>query len=379
MIRPTRTLSLAAALVAAAGIGAGGAATYAVLSDDGTRTVVRQVTVEDSEPAASASPLSVNQIYRRTYKGVVEITVTAEASESPFGAPRARGQGSGFVYDRQGHVVTNQHVVQGASSVSVRLWNGQTYDAEVVGTDASTDLAVLDVDAPASVLSPLRFGDSSEVEVGDGVVAIGSPFGLEQTVTSGIVSALHRQMTAPNEFSINDSIQTDAAINHGNSGGPLLNSGGRVIGVNAQIESESGGNDGVGFAIPSNTVRSIVSQLVETGEVEHAYLGVGVQTIPASVADELDLVEGVALTEVRRDTPAARAGLRAASGSRLVDGQSYPTGGDVVTALDGKGITSAEELQSVIDASKPGDTVSITLVRDGDSRTVRVKLASRPS
>jgi putative serine protease PepD len=378
MIRPTRTLSLAAALVAAAGIGAGGAATYAALSED-TRTVVRQVTVEDSEPAASASPLSVNQIYRSAYKGVVEITVTAEASESPFGAPRAQGQGSGFVYDREGHVVTNQHVVQGASSVSVRLWNGQTYDAEVVGTDASTDLAVLDVDAPASVLAPLRLGDSSEVKVGDGVVAIGSPFGLEQTVTSGIVSALHRQMTAPNEFSINDSIQTDAAINHGNSGGPLLNSRGGVIGVNAQIESESGGNDGVGFAIPSNTVRSIVSQLVETGEVEHAYLGVGVQTIPASVADELDLVEGVALTEVRRDTPAARAGLRAASGSRLVDGQSYPTGGDVVTALDGKDITSAEELQSVIDASKPGDTVSITFVRDGDSRTVRVQLASRPS
>jgi S1-C subfamily serine protease len=379
MIRRTRGLSLAAALVAAAGIGAGGAATYAALSPADTRTVVRQVTVEDSEPAASASPLSVNQIYRRAYKSVVEITVTAEASESPFGAPRAQGQGSGFVYDRQGHVVTNQHVVQGASSVSVRLWNGQTYDAEVVGSDASTDLAVLDVDAPASVLTPLRLGDSSEVKVGDAVVAIGSPFGLEQTVTSGIVSALHRQMTAPNDFSINDSIQTDAAINHGNSGGPLLNSSGRVIGVNAQIESESGGNDGVGFAIPSNTVRSIVSQLVETGEVEHAYLGVGVQAIPASVADELGLVEGVALTEVRPDTPASRAGLRAASGSRLVDGQSYPTGGDVVTALDGKKITSAEELQSVIDASKPGDTVSITFVRDGDSRTVPVQLASRPS
>jgi S1-C subfamily serine protease len=379
MIRRTRTLSLAAALVAAAGIGAGGAATYAALSPADTRTVVRQVTVEDSEPAASASPLSVNEIYRRAYRGVVEITVTAEGSESPFGAPRAQGQGSGFVYDRQGHVVTNQHVVQGASSVSVRLWNGQTYDAEVVGTDASTDLAVLDVDAPASVLTPLRLGDSSEVKVGDAVVAIGSPFGLEQTVTSGIVSALHRQMTAPNDFSINDSIQTDAAINHGNSGGPLLNTGGRVIGVNAQIESESGGNDGVGFAIPSNTVRSIVSQLVETGEVEHAYLGVGVQTIPASVADELDLVAGVALTEVRRDTPAARAGLRAASGSRLVDGQSYPTGGDVITALDGKKVTSAEELQSVIDARKPGDTVSVTFVRDGDSRTVRVQLASRPS
>jgi S1-C subfamily serine protease len=380
MIRPTRTLSLAAvALVAAAGIGAGGAATYAAVSDGDTRTVVREVPVASSQPAASPTPLSVNQIYRRAYKGVVEITVTAEGSESPFGGPRAQGQGSGFVYDRQGHVVTNQHVVQGASSVSVRFWNGQTYDAEVVGTDASTDLAVLDVDAPASVLSPLQLGDSSDVQVGDGVVAIGSPFGLEQTVTSGIVSALHRQMTAPNEFSINDSIQTDAAINHGNSGGPLLNARGRVIGVNAQIESESGGNDGVGFAIPSNTVRSIVSQLVQTGEVEHAYLGVGVQEIPASVAEELGVVEGVALTQVRSETPAARAGLRASSGSRLVDGQSYPTGGDVITALDGEKVTSAAELQSAIDARKPGDTISITFVRDGDSRTVQVELASRPS
>jgi putative serine protease PepD len=377
MIRATRTLSLAAAFVAAAGIGVGGAATYAALSDDGTRTVVRQVTVDGSEPAASGSPLSVNQIYQRTQKGVVEITVAAEGSESPFGGPQ--GQGSGFVYDRQGHVVTNQHVVQGASSVSVRSWNGQSYDAEVIGTDASTDLAVLDVDAPASVLSPLQLGDSSDVQVGDGVVAIGSPFGLDQTVTSGIVSALHRQMTAPNEFTINDSIQTDAAINHGNSGGPLLDARGRVIGVNAQIESESGGNDGVGFAIPSNTIRSIVSQLVQTGDVEHAYLGVGVQEISASVAEELDLVEGVALTQVRSDTPAARAGLRAATASRLVDGQSYPTGGDVITALDGDKVTSAAELQSAIDARKPGDTVSITFVRDGDGRTVLVQLASRPS
>jgi putative serine protease PepD len=379
MIRPTRTLSLAAALVAAAGIGAGGAATYAALDDEDTRTVVREVPVSGSEPAASPTPLSVNEIYRRAYKGVVEITVSAEGSESPFGGPQAQGQGSGFVYDRQGHVVTNQHVVQGASSVSVRFWNGQTYDAEVVGTDSSTDLAVLDVDAPASVLSPLQLGDSSDVQVGDGVVAIGSPFGLEQTVTSGIVSALHRQMTAPNEFSINDAIQTDAAINHGNSGGPLLNARGRVIGVNAQIESESGGNDGVGFAIPSNTVRSIVSQLVQTGEVEHAYLGVGVQEIPASVAEEVGLAEGVALTEVRSETPAARAGLRASSGSRLVDGQSYPTGGDVITALDGEKVTSAAELQSAIDAHKPGDTVSITFVRDGNTRTLRVELASRPS
>jgi putative serine protease PepD len=374
----SRTLPLAAALVAAAGLGVGGGATYAALSSDGTRTVVRQVTVESSEPAASTNGLSVNEIYSSAHKGVVELTVSGSGA-SPLGDQSRQALGSGFVYDRQGHVITNQHVVDGASSISVRFWNGRSFDAEVVGTDPSTDLAVLDVDAPASVLQPIALGDSSEVEIGDGVVAIGSPFGLEQTITSGIVSALHRTMTAPNNFSINDSIQTDAAINHGNSGGPLLNAQGKVIGVNAQIESDSGGNDGVGFAIPSNTVRSIVSQLVETGEVEHAYLGVGVQEIPASAADELDLVEGIALTEVRQDTPAARAGLRAATGSRLVDGQSYPTGGDVITAIDGKRVTSSAELQSIIDGKQPGDSVSISYVRDGDSRTARVQLAARPS
>jgi putative serine protease PepD len=376
MKRPNRILPLAAVLVAAGGIGVGGAATYAAFSSEDT--VVRQVTVEDSEPAASTEPLSVNEIYERAYRGVVEITANGSV-ETPFGDRPQQALGSGFVYDDEGHIVTNQHVVGDASTVSVRLWNGQTYDAEVVGTDASTDLAVLDVDAPASALHPIALADSSDVEVGDAVVAIGSPFGLEQTVTSGIVSALHRTVNAPNDFSINDTIQTDAAINSGNSGGPLLNAQGRVIGVNAQIESNSGGNDGVGFAIPSNTVRSIVSQLVADGEVEHAYLGVGVQEIPASVAEELDSVEGVAVTEVRPDTPADRAGLRAATGSRLVDGQSYPTGGDVITAIDGRKVTTPAELQSAIDAKQPGDTVSITYVRDGDSRTAEVRLASRPS
>jgi putative serine protease PepD len=373
---PARILALAAAVVAAAGIGVGGAATYAALSSDDT--VVRQVTVEDSEAAASTNPLSVNEIYERAFRGVVEITANG-SSETPFGDRPQQALGSGFVYDEDGHVVTNQHVVDGASSVSVRFWNGQTYDADVIGTDRATDLAVLDVGAPASVLHPIALADSGDVEVGDAVVAIGSPFGLEQTVTSGIVSALHRTVSAPNDFSINDTIQTDAAINSGNSGGPLLNAQGRVIGVNAQIESNSGGNDGVGFAIPSNTVRSIVSQLVESGEVEHAFLGVGVQEIPASVADELDSAEGVAVTEVRPDTPASRAGLRAAPGSRLVDGQSYPTGGDVITAIDGRKVTASTELQSAIDAKQPGDTVSLTVVRDGDSRTVEVELASRPA
>jgi putative serine protease PepD len=380
--RPSRSLLFAAALTASAGIGAGGGvAAYALLEPAGGTTVVRQVTVADAQPAANTTSSSVGDVYRRTHKGVVEITVTStQAGAFPLqGSPTQRAEGSGFVYDEKGHIVTNQHVVDGATSISVRFWNGSTYSAEVVGTDASTDLAVIKVNAPASLLQPLALGDSSSVAVGDTVVAIGSPFGLEGTVTSGIVSALHRQMTSPNNFTIDDAIQTDAAINHGNSGGPLLDAQGRVIGVNAQIESDSGGNEGVGFAIPSNTVESIASQLLAGGTAEHAYLGVGLETIPASVAPRLGLPQGAEVAEVRTGTPAANAGLRGATGSRILDGQSYPTGGDVITAVDGKTVASADELRGAIDAKRPGDTVSITYSRSGESHTVQVELTSRPS
>jgi putative serine protease PepD len=351
-----RTLSTAAVLVAAAAIGVGGAATYAGLAPEGTRTVVRQVTVSNGEPAANTTGLSVSDIYQRTQKGVVEITVTTTPqSTNPFGGQQTQqAQGSGFVYDSNGRIITNQHVVEGATSISVRFWNGKTYKAEVVGSDASTDLAVIKVDAPASVLTPLTLADSNAVGVGDNVVAIGSPFGLENTVTSGIVSALHRQMTSPDNFSIADSIQTDAAINHGNSGGPLLNADGQVIGVNGQIESDSGGNDGVGFAIPSNTVKSIVSQLISNGKAEHAYLGVAVETANGAVR----------ITQVRSGTPAAGAGLRA---------------GDTITALDGKRITSADGLTSAVAAKSPGDTIAVTYSRGGQSHTVQIDLTSRPS
>jgi S1-C subfamily serine protease len=374
MARPLRTPHLAlAALLAVLGA-AGGAAGYAAVSND-SKTVVRQVTVSDAQPAAASSALSVNQIYKRAYRGVVEITVST-TSNSPFGEQQ-RGQGSGFVYDTEGHIVTNEHVVDSASSISVTFWNGAVYKATLVGTDPSTDLAVIDVDAPSSLLHPIAVGDSSQLEVGDGVVAIGSPYGLEETVTSGIVSALHRQMQSPNGFTINDSIQTDAAINHGNSGGPLLNSQGQVVGVNAQIKSDSGGSDGVGFAIPSNTIKSIVSQLLASGKVEHAFLGVGLQTIPETVADQLGLPEGVAVTEVRDGSPASRAGLRQATRTRIVDGQEYATNGDVITEVDGRKITSAEDLQRVIDAHKPGDTISVTYSRGGKEHTIDVKLTKR--
>jgi len=374
----TRAAAIVAALLATAGIGAAaGAGTYAFFADKGT-TVVRQVTVQGSQPA-SETKLSIPSIYDLAYKGVVELTATG-ATPAPFGGQeQQQAQGSGWVYDSDGHIVTNQHVVANANSLSVHFWNGATYPATVVGTDRSTDLAVIKVDAPSSLLYPLKVGNSEALEVGDGVVAIGSPFGLEGTVTSGIVSALHREMKAPNNFTITDSIQTDAAINHGNSGGPLLNAEGKVIGVNAQIESDSGGNDGVGFAIPSNTVASIVPRLISNGKVVHAYLGVQIEPIPQGVAQQLKMAPGVEVTDVRAGTPADSAGLHAQSGSRTVEGESYPTGGDVITSFDGKQITTAQQLQDAVDAKQPGDTVTITYVRGGKRRTVNVTLASRPS
>jgi putative serine protease PepD len=379
--RPGRISTFIMALVATLAIGAGaGAVAYSTFSSSDTKTVVREVPVGNSEPTANTSALTIGEIYRRSFKGVVEITVTSSTSiPSGGGQQSAQAQGSGFVYDTKGDIVTNEHVVDGAQSVSVRFWNGDTYKATVVGTDSSTDLAVIKVDAPQSILNPLAVGDSAKVLVGDGVVAIGSPFGLEETVTSGIVSALHRQMEAPNQFTINDSIQTDAAINHGNSGGPLLNAQGEVIGINAQIAGDTGANVGVGFAIPSNTISLIASQLIESGKVEHAYLGVGVATVPESVASDLNLVAGVELDKVTSGTPAAKAGLHAANGRKTVDGDLYPTGGDVITEVDGQKVTTAEGLQRAIDAKHPGDTVSITYWRDGKSHTTDVKLAIRPS
>jgi S1-C subfamily serine protease len=334
--------------------------------------------VPSSEPAATSS-LTVGQIYRQSYKGVVEITTTTPAAVPFGGQGESRAQGSGFVYDTDGNIVTNEHVVDSETSVSVKFWNGRTYDAKVVGSDKSTDIAVIKVKAPASLLHPLSVGDSSAVQVGDGAVAIGSPFGLEETVTSGIVSALHRQMRAPNQFTINDSIQTDAAINHGNSGGPLLNSRGEVIGVNAQIAGDTGANVGIGFAVPSNTMSSVADQLIDSGKVEHAFLGVTIQPIPGDIASQLDTATGVEVVTVRKGTPAAKAGLKAATGQKIVDGETYPTGGDVITEVDGQKITTAESLQRTIDAHSPGDTVTITYWRGGDTKHVDVKLANRPS
>jgi len=353
----TAALIAAGALVVGAGVGVGG---YAAVSGGATATAD---TSTATAVAASSSRLGVGEIYRNVNAGVVEIAATSKSAQNespfPFGDQQPQtqqAQGSGFVYDTNGHVITNYHVVQGSSSLQVTFADGSTYDATVVGTDPSSDLAVLKVDAPSDKLHPLSLGDSGAVAVGDGVVAIGSPYGLEETVTSGIVSALGRTIQSTNGYSIPGTIQTDAAINHGNSGGPLFNLSGRVIGVNSQIESESGGNTGVGFAIPSNTVRSVADQLIAGGQVQHAYLGVSLQAATDG--------SGAQIGSVTDGSPAAKAGLQA---------------GDVVTALDDETIDTADDLSAAVTAKSPGDEVTVTYTRDGTSHTAQVTLGTRPS
>jgi putative serine protease PepD len=358
----TPYLLAASALLIGAGAGVG---SYAAVGGEGgsTTTVVQQAAAHGS-PAANTKTMSVNGVYRKAGPGVVEITSTTSSSSSdnspfPFGGSgsgESQAQGSGFVYDSNGHIVTNDHVVQGATKVSVMFSDGSKYSAKVIGTDPSTDLAVLKVDAPSSKLHPLSLGDSGKLEVGDGVVAIGSPFGLEESVTTGIVSALGRDISALNNYTISGAIQTDAAINHGNSGGPLLNMAGEVVGVNSQIESDGGGNEGVGFAVPSNTISQVVSKLVNGEKVVHPYLGVSIG--PAANRS------GAQVATVRSGSPAADAGLKA---------------GDVITSFDGETIASPDELTAAVAAKQPGDKVSVTYVRDGATKTTEVTIGTRPS
>jgi putative serine protease PepD len=350
--------SILAALSAAVLAGGGaGAAVYAFTAGGTTKTVVTQVPAAAPVANVSSSALSVGDIYKASAKGVVEVVSALSGSGSSTfpgggGSGGASAEGTGFVYDSQGHVVTNEHVIDGATSVKVSFGDGKAYDAKVVGSDASTDVAVLKVNAPASELSPLSLADSSTVAVGDGVVAIGDPFGLDDTVTSGIVSAIDREIQAPDNSPIDGVIQTDAAINHGNSGGPLFDLAGKVIGVTAQIESDSGGSDGVGFAIPSNLVKSIAGQLIATGKVAHPLLGVD----PQSASN------GVKIASVQAGGGAAKAGLKA---------------GDVITAFNGTPVTSVVKLRAVIAAHSPGDAVTVTYLRGGSSHTVNVTLGTR--
>jgi putative serine protease PepD len=355
---------------------------------DSTATLSAPLTTPVASRAGDGANV-VNRIYRRDGQGVAFIEAEHPAEEpslfSPFGQPEGGGTatGSGFLIDSDGHIVTNNHVVAGANRIEVKLGSSDTtYTAKVVGTDPTTDVALLEVNAPADQLHPLALGDSSKVQVGDPVVAIGNPFGLDRTVTSGIVSALQRQIQAPNGFSISHVIQTDAAINPGNSGGPLIDASGSVIGINSQIQTGgSNGNVGIGFAVPINTARDVVRQLEEHGEVKHAYLGISGATITADLARAVNLPvkEGVLVQEVIKGGPADDAGMKAGTTTATINGANIVLGGDIITEVDGKKISGMDDVVNAVDAASPGDKLKMTVVRGGSTKDLTVTLGDRPA
>jgi S1-C subfamily serine protease len=308
--------------------------------------------------------------------------VRTPADPFGFGTPQTetyKALGSGFVVDKAGHIVTNYHVIAGAKSVEVSFSNSDNMKAKIVGSDPSTDIAVLQIDARSRALTPLLLGNSDRVRVGDAVVAIGNPLGFDRSVTAGIVSAVQRAISAPNEYPIDHVIQTDAPINHGNSGGPLINSRGEVIGVNAWIATGSG--SGIGFAIPVNTVRDVAAQLIRSGKVEHPFIGVTAKPLTPEIAKLFNLptAHGLLVAGVQGGSGAAAAGLRAASQQAVVSGESWPIGGDLIISADGVQLSSVDQLRDVIAAKKPGESISLQVYRGKTRLTISVKLGRQPS
>jgi S1-C subfamily serine protease len=372
----------------------GGAVVAAVLLLIGVGETTKTTTVIQQSPlgaaedtAATQSGLTAREIYKRDAPGVVnvraQIVQQVDSPFDPFGqGPQGVATGSGFVLDKSGHILTNAHVIEGASRVSVQFEDNKTVEAKVEGKDTSTDIALLKVDKKGLDLKPLELGNSKTVQVGDPTIAIGNPFGLDRTLTTGVVSALQRKISAPNGYSISNVIQTDAAINPGNSGGPLIDATGRVIGINSQIATggSGGGNVGIGFAVPVNTAKQIVPQLKDSGSVKRAYLGITGQTIDRSL-DRLNLstTSGVLVQTVQSGSPAAKAGLRGGDASATLDGSELRLGGDVIKKIDGTNVRTMDQVVSTVGSKKPGETVTIEYLRGGKTKTAQVKLAQRPS
>ena len=344
----------------------------------------------DRAVAGQAGEFDPAAIYRESSPGVVTVITHFESGLSPLGPQggQGRGLGSGFVVDAEGHVATNAHVVlaegsgRRASEVFVEFADRSRTPAEIVGDDPNADVALLKLDPEGMSLKPLPLGTSEGLTVGEPVAAIGSPLGERQTLTVGVISALDRDIQSLTEFQIGNAIQTDAAINQGNSGGPLLNAAGEVIGINQQIKSTTGGSVGLGFAVPADTVRRSIDQLRESGKVSYPYIGVSTMPLYPQLAEHLglDVDSGALVTEVVPGGPADRAGLR--GGQTLTefqgDGQ-IPRGGDVILSVDGEPLTATSDLPDLVSTKEPGDEVSLEVLRDGERRTVTVELAERPS
>jgi S1-C subfamily serine protease len=357
-----------------------------------TTTVIQQAPLADVAPAAQragvAKGLTAAQIYKRDSAGVVFIrSQIVERTQSPFDLfpteQRGEATGSGFVIDKSGDILTNAHVVEGAVKVTVQFSDNKTVDAKIVGKDTSTDLALLKVDSDGVSLDPLELGSAKDVQVGDPAVAIGNPFGLSRTLTTGVISAKQRRIEAPNGFAIDNVLQTDAPINPGNSGGPLIDAAGRVIGINSQIETGGSGrgNVGIGFAVPIDTAQKVLPQLKKSGRVERAWLGVSSLTIDGSLRG-LDLAasKGALVQSVEKGSPADKAGLKGGDiSAQLSNGTPVMLGGDVVTAIDGKPVNSSDDLANAVVGKQPGNDVTLKVVRRGKSSEVKVTLGKRPA
>jgi len=392
-------IPFASALLGGAVVVAVVAAFGGLSSSSSTVTTVQAAPIAPSNASQKpSSGLTPHDIYVRDAPGVAFVTSTvvqkSESSLNLFGGggeeATRQGQdtGSGIVIDSNGTILTNYHVVENAIKVTVSFEKGKSVEAKVVGKDPSNDLAVLRISPDGLTLHPLTLGDSSTVQVGDPVLAIGNPFDLERTLTTGVISALQRQITAPNGFAIDNVLQTDAPINPGNSGGPLLNEAGEVIGINSQIETGGSGSDGsvgIGFAVPINTAKSEIATLEKGGTIRGAYLGLTSLTIDGSLsALNLPVKRGALVESVQKGTAAEKAGIRGGNISGTVEGSQVAVGGDIIVSIEGKAVTSSEDLANDIEAKKPGDTVSIGVLRATgkgtyEHKTVSVKLGERPN
>jgi putative serine protease PepD len=367
MLRAAASLGIAAVGGGVSLLGAG------LTGNLGSQTTVNEVVTTPPVPVRTAtrSGLSIEQIYRRDAPGVVQI-MTAH-TRKPLG--------SGFVIDKTGHIVTNANVIAGVQQVEVSFSGADPIGARVIGKDPSSDVAVLQIDTHSRSLTPLSLGDSDTVQVGDSVVAIGNPFSVSRTATAGIVSAVERTIDAPSGFSIGHAIQTDAAINHGNSGGPLIDADGDVIGVNAQLTSGTAANAGIGFAIPVNTVKVTAAQLIRNGKARPAFLGVGAQPVSPSLARlfNLPVSHGLLVENVTRGSAAWHAGLRAGKTPVLVQGESYSIGGDIIVRVDGESVTTQSQLREVLALHKPGDRLHFSVYRGGSRLNLEVTLGHPPA
>ena len=367
------------------------AAVFAVLLVTGVvggeETTVVQGGGVATSTTANGKAQTVGEIYKKTSPGVVSIRANVSGdSQDPFGGSSGVASGTGFVVSDDGYIVTNAHVVDKATgNIRVTFNDEKSVNGKLVGADTSSDVAVVKVDPDDHKLTTLKLGDSEKVAVGEPVVAIGSPFGLDQTVTTGIVSAIGRAIDAPSGFAIDNVIQTDAAINPGNSGGPLLNGVGEVIGINSQIATsgQSQGNVGIGFAVPINRVKEVIPQLEKDGKVEYAYLGVTTTPLDSQIAERVNFdgrKTGAIVFCVVKDGPADKAGLSAGGSDKVtVDGAEFALDADLIVAIDGQEVKEPGDVQKVVVAKKPGDTIEMKVIRDGDEKTVKAKLGSRPA